>query len=71
MGLDDDIAILAAAPSYAQGTTEQREACEGDAHRLCEEHVPDAIAIEKCLRANVGKVSPACRAEMGGGKRKR
>ncbi|MCX7900221.1 MAG: hypothetical protein N2444_09105 [Methylocystis sp.] len=66
------LAILAATPSFAQGTAQQRQACEGDANRLCEEYIPDSIAIEKCLRANAGRVSGPCRAELGlGGKKRR
>jgi hypothetical protein len=59
------LALLIAAPAMAQGTSAQREACEDDAYRLCQAHVPDAIAIEKCLRANAGALSDACRAELG------
>lgn len=68
------LAFFAAAPAMAQGTAAQRAACESDAYRLCEAQVPDAIAVEKCLRANAGSLSPACRAEFGmgeGKKRKR
>ncbi|MEF3365828.1 hypothetical protein V3H18_04690 [Methylocystis sp. 9N] len=59
------LAFFMAAPVLAQGTPEQREACESDAHRICDAYVPDAIAIEKCLRANVGSVSAACQRELG------
>ncbi len=59
------LAFLVAAPAFAQGTAGQREACENDAYRLCQAQVPDAIAIEKCLRANAGAVSGPCRAELG------
>jgi hypothetical protein len=58
-------AIFAAAPAFAQGTASQRAACESDAYRFCQAQVPDAIAIEKCLRANVAGIAPACRAELG------
>jgi len=59
------LAFFAAAPAMAQGTAEQRAACENDAYRFCEAQVPDAIAVEKCLRANMRSLSPACRAEFG------
>ncbi len=58
-------ALLVAGPSFAQGTAAQKEACENDAYRFCQVHVPDAIAIESCLRANAGAISGACRAELG------
>jgi hypothetical protein len=59
------LALFLAAPAFAQGTAAQREACEDDAYRLCQAQVPDAIAIEKCLRANSGAISGGCRAELG------
>ncbi|MCC3246336.1 hypothetical protein LG047_13575 [Methylocystis sp. WRRC1] len=59
------LAFFAAAPAMAQGTAEQRAACENDAYRFCEAQVPDAIAVEKCLRANMRSLSPGCRAEFG------
>ncbi|QGM94639.1 hypothetical protein F7D13_11740 [Methylocystis rosea] len=69
------LALFALAPAYAQGTPEQREACEGDANRVCEAYIPDAVAIERCLRANAGSISAACRAELGlasaGGKKRK
>lgn len=69
------LALFALTPAFAQGTPEQREACEGDANRVCEAYIPDAVAIERCLRANAGSISAACKAELGlgsaGKKRKR
>lgn len=61
---------LAAAPAFAQGSGDQRAACQGDAYRLCDQYVPDAIAVEQCLRAHMGSLSAGCRAEfgVGGGK---
>lgn len=60
-------ALLVVSSASAEGTAAQRAACEADAYRFCEAQVPDEIAIEKCLRANIGSLSPACRAELGGG----
>lgn len=59
------LAIFVAAPALADGTAAQRAACEDDAYRFCQAQVPDAIAIEKCLRASAASISPACRAELG------
>jgi len=59
------LAFFAVAPAFAQGTAQQREACEADANRVCQAYIPDAIAIERCLRANAGSISGACRAELG------
>lgn len=59
------LAFIVAAPAFAAGTATQREACEDDAYRFCQAQVPDAIAIEKCLRASAASISGACRAELG------
>lgn len=59
------LALFAAAPALAQGTAAQREACEDDARRLCDAQIPDAIAVERCLRGNVGALSADCRAQFG------
>ena len=73
------LAFFAVAPAFAQGTPQQRAACEADANRVCDAYIPDAVAIERCLRANAGSISAACRGELGlasatpasGGKRRR
>lgn len=70
------LAFFAAAPALAQGTAEQRAACEGDANRFCDAYIPDAVAVERCLRANIGSLSAACQREFGvgpssGGKRRK
>ena len=64
------LALLTAAPAYAGGTAEQQAPCENDARTNCESAIPDENAIEKCLRANIGKISSDCRAQFGGGKGK-
>ncbi|HEY8162626.1 MAG: hypothetical protein ACR650_10760 [Methylocystis sp.] len=58
------LGLLALDPALAQGTKKQREACERDSHKFCAEAEPDAIAVEKCLRANMSKLSPACRRQF-------
>lgn len=62
------MALFAVAPAYAGGTADQQAACENDARTYCESAIPDENAIEKCLRGNMAKISPACRAQFGGGK---
>ncbi len=72
------VAFIAVVPAFAQGTPQQRASCEADANRVCDAYIPDAVAIERCLRANAGSISAACRAELGiasaapaGGKRRK
>ena len=62
------LALFAAAPAYAGGTADQQAACENDARTYCDSAIPDENAIEKCLRANMSKLSAACKAQFGGGK---
>ena len=56
------IAAFAASPAAAQGTPEQRAACEDDAMRLCGQFVPDVQRITACMHARRSQLSPRCRA---------
>ena len=54
--------IAFAAPASVQAYTEQeRQACEGDAFRLCGQAIPDQERVKACLISNMSKLSPACR----------
>ncbi len=48
-------------PAAAQGTPEQRQACQPDAMRLCSEFIPDVERITACMVKNRIRLSPACR----------
>jgi hypothetical protein len=50
------------APAAAQGTPEQRQACQPDAMRLCSEFIPDVDRITACMVKNRIRLSPACHA---------
>ncbi|UGA43517.1 hypothetical protein HU230_0035530 [Bradyrhizobium quebecense] len=53
------------APALAQsGLNEsmQRQACMGDAVRLCGAYIPDRGRIRDCMAAQVEQLSPSCRA---------
>ncbi len=58
------LALLQLAPSrvVAQGTPEQRAACEDEARWLCSNYIPDADAIKGCMLRNLDQLSPRCRA---------
>ena len=58
-------------PAIAQGTPQQRAACEGDAMRLCSEHVPDVNRITSCLSRKRSSLSAACRAVFDGSSKRR
>jgi len=62
---------LATAPAGAQGSPEQRAACEGDAMRLCQQYVPDVNRITACMSRHRNQLSPACRRYFSGGKKLR
>jgi hypothetical protein len=56
--------MLCATTAFAQenrGTPEQRAACAPDAFRLCAGYIPDATAVEQCLRQNRSGLGAACR----------
>jgi len=55
-------AVFGAAPAAAQ------HVCQGDAFRLCNEFIPDRGKVASCLFKQKRNLTPACRAEMGGGK---
>jgi hypothetical protein len=61
---------LVAQPAAAQGTPEQRAACEGDAMRLCNQYVPDVQRITACMAQHRRYLSPRCRAVFSGGAKK-
>jgi hypothetical protein len=58
------LALASIAPSRvsAQGTPEQRAACEEEAKYLCANYIPDEQQITACMVRNVHSLSPKCRA---------
>ena len=61
-----------ASPASAQRADDMRggggNPCVGDAQRICSEFIPDRGKVASCLFKNKAKLTPACRAELGGGK---
>ena len=45
-------------------TAEQREACMGDALRLCGSEIPDVDRVLVCMRAKKSQVSARCKATI-------
>src|SRR5260370_35359131 len=66
------LALLSAtaspAPSFSQGTLEQRLACTPDVLRLCSAFIPNADEITICLREKNAELSDACRTAFEAGK---
>jgi len=55
------------APSFSQGTLEQRLACTPDVLRLCSAFIPDADEITICLKEKSAELSDACRTALEAG----
>lgn len=55
---------LLSAPALAQGTSEERSACMGDAFKFCASDIPNVSAIESCLVKNMSKLSKGCQEEF-------
>jgi hypothetical protein len=53
---------IAPSPVVAQGTPEQRAACEEEAKYLCANYIPDEQQITACMVRNVHSLSAQCRA---------
>ena len=64
------VCAMASIPAAAQGTPEQRAACQGDAMRLCGQFVPDVERITACMVQNRRYVSRGCRLVIEGGRRR-
>lgn len=60
------VIALAAFPALAQGTSQQKTACEKDSHKFCASAEPDAIAVEKCLKNHMASLSKACQRQFRG-----
>lgn len=59
-----------ASPASAQRADEMKNSqnpCVGDAQKICNEFIPDRAKVASCLFKNKSKLTPACRAELGGG----
>jgi len=61
-----------ATPAGAQRADDMRggggNPCVGDAQKICNEFIPDRGKVASCLFKQKRNLTPACRAEMGGGK---
>ena len=62
---------LLSLPAAAQGTAEQRAACEGDAMRLCSQYIPNVQAITACMMQKRRYLSSYCRAALEGDRKLR
>jgi hypothetical protein len=61
-------AALLVTTAFGTAPAAAQHVCQGDAFRLCNQFIPDRARVASCLFKNKRSVSPACRAELGGGK---
>lgn len=59
-------ASIIARPAFAY-TSEQEQACTGDAMRLCSAFIPDVDRITACMVRSKSQLSPGCRAHFRAG----
>jgi hypothetical protein len=68
------LTLGALSPASAQRADDMRggggNPCVGDAQKICNEFIPDRAKVASCLFKNKSKLTPACRAELGGGGKK-
>jgi hypothetical protein len=62
LALSAALASIAPSRVAAQGTPEQRAACEDEAKYLCANYIPDEQQITACMVRNIHSLSPTCRA---------
>lgn len=63
-----------ASPVMAQrsddaGMQKSQNPCVGDAYKFCNAEIPDRAKVASCLFKHKAQLAPACRTEIGGGKK--
>jgi hypothetical protein len=54
--------VFFAMPAEAQPTPAQRQACQDDAFKFCNDAIPDEQRVRQCLVRNMRRLNPTCRA---------
>src|SRR5947199_440114 len=58
--------LVSISPAAGQTyTPEQKQACTGDAFRLCSSEIPDVDRVTACMLRRRTELSPPCRAQFG------
>ena len=55
------LAVLVLPMAAEAYTPEGRQACTGDAFRLCSSEIPNVERVRACLHRNKAQLSPGCR----------
>ena len=58
------LAMVFLSPNAIAETTEERQACIGDAFRVCWTAIPNRDQVFHCLLDNRNRLNPACRVVM-------
>ncbi|EHH68849.1 hypothetical protein [Gluconobacter morbifer] len=56
------LSFVLASGASAATREEQKDACQGDALRLCTLAIPNEAKITACMKKKIDKLSPRCRA---------
>jgi Cysteine rich repeat len=63
--------VFFAMPAQAEVSPVQRQACEQDAYRLCQDAIPDEQRVRQCLVRNMRRLNATCRSAFQRGRRGR
>ena len=58
-------------PASALSESQEAAACQGDAIKLCSPYIPDRAKIRNCLVSYKDYLTPACRALVAPGKKRK
>ena len=58
------IGVAGVGGAAAQGSDESRQACTGDAMRVCSDFIPDVPKITACMKRKRAQLSAECRLAM-------
>ena len=62
--------LFAVGGTSAARAQDVESACRNDAYRLCSQYIPNEGAVKGCMRRNVRRLSPVCRAGFTQGARR-
>ncbi len=67
------LSLAMTSPALCQSDlrSQQQEACEDDAYRLCPDEIPDEARVASCMTRHKAKLSPHCRAMFTSSRRHR
>jgi hypothetical protein len=65
------LVFFATPAAQAEISQAQRQACEQDAYRLCQDAIPDEQRVRQCLVRNMRRLNATCRSAFQRGKRGR